>query len=175
MGFSHKGQASVQVQGGIGFRGLFPYDGEFCGDLKDEGGNKANCVGRRPFALDLGVGYGIAKSLEVFAEFRFGLERDFGTSPSDSGPRVVVFSPGLKLYIAEVGAAMFFSTLQLPIDFTAYDQVDKTDIGVRNINGFQLDVNRSFGMFLFFGETVTWRRWLGFEVEAGLGVQARFL
>lgn len=173
-GFSHKGQVGVHLQGGIGYRGLFPYDGEYCGQLKDDGGNKANCVSRRPFVLDLGVGYGVTRSLELFAELRVGLESDFGVRPGQDGPRAVVLSPGIKVYIAEVGATQFFSTLQLPIDFTDYEQIDKNDFGVRNINGLQLDLHKTFGVFLFFGETVTWRRWLGFEVEAGFGAQVRF-
>jgi hypothetical protein len=173
-GFSHKGQFSLHLQGSTGYRALFPYDGEYCGELKDGGGFKANCLGRSPFGFDLGAGYGVLDGLELFLELRLGVEQDIGAAPDESGPRGVALSPGVKLYIGEVGAMMFFSTLQLPIDFTSFDQVDKNDFGVRNVNGFQLDLHRSFGMYAFFGEQVSWRRWLRFEVEVGAGLQARF-
>lgn len=172
--FSHRHQVELHLQGGIGYRGIFPYNDEYCGDLKDGGGNKADCLGKSPVALDLGAGYGLTARLEAFVELRLGLERDFGTAPGLSGPRPLGLAPGLKLFIADIGATMFFSTLQLPIDFTGYDQADKADIGVRNVNGLQLDLHRTFGLYVYFGEEASWRRWLSFEVDAGLGAQVRF-
>src|SRR5688572_19127111 len=118
-GFSHKGQVGVHLSGGIGYRGIFTYDEEYCGELKDDGGNRSPCLGRSPFALDVGLGYGIASTLELFVEMRFGLEKDFGPAPNMSGPRALAFSPGIKLYLGDLGpTTKFFSTLQLPIDFT---------------------------------------------------------
>ena len=174
-GFSHKGQVGVHIAGGIGYRGIFTYDEEYCGELKDDGGNRSPCLGRSPFGLDVGLGYGVARTLELFVEMRFGLEKDFGPAPNMSGPRPRAFSPGIKLYLGDLGpTTKFFSTLQLPIDFTDHEQLDKNDFGIRNINGLQLDVHHTFGIFLYFGEQVSWRRWLRFEVEGGLGAQVRF-
>jgi hypothetical protein len=172
--FSHKGQFGLHLQGAIGYRGIFPYDGEYCGQLKDGGGNKANCLGRSPFGFDIGLGYGVLRQLEVFLEMRLGIERDIGSEPDQDGPRTVALAPGVKLYLGGVGDMIFFATLQLPIDFTSFDQVDKNDFGVRNVNGLQIDLHRTFGMYVMFGEEVSWRRWLRFEIEAGLGLQARF-
>src|SRR5690606_15344267 len=68
--FSHRGQVGLHLALGTGYRGIFPYDGEFCGDLKDEGGNAASCLGRSPLAIDLGLGYGITDRLEALLEVR---------------------------------------------------------------------------------------------------------
>jgi hypothetical protein len=172
--FSHRGQVGLHLAGGMGYRGIFPYDGEYCGELKDGGGNKANCLGKSPFGFDVGLAYGLTDRLEGLLELRLGVERDIGSRPNVDGPRPVSILPGVKFYLADIGPTMFFSTLQLAIDFTSYDQIDKNDVGVRNVNGLQVDLHRTFGIFFFFGEQVSWRRWLRFEVEAGVGAQVRF-
>ncbi len=170
---SHFGKFAFNLQGGIGYRGLFTYDAEYCGQTKD-GANEANCLSRSPFAVDLAAGYGVHDKIELFLELRLGLERDFGFSDADSdGPRPLALSPGIRGYIAEIGETRFFSTVQLLMDFTDYAHSDGSDLGVRNINGFQFDVHNNVGLYLFFGEVVSWKRWLQFGVEAGLGVQAR--
>lgn len=174
-GFNHKGQIGLHLQGGVGYRGIFPYDEEFCGELKDDGGNRSPCLDRSPFTLDIGLGYGVARMVELFLEISVGLEKDVGVAPGDEGPHGVALSPGIKAYLGELGhTTRFFSTLQLPIDFTSFDQVDKNDLGIRNINGVQIDLHRTFGLYVFFGEQVSWRRWLRFEINAGLGAQVRF-
>jgi hypothetical protein len=172
--FSHKYQFGLHVQGGLGYRGIFPYDEEFCGELDDDGGTKASCLGRTPFAMDVGLSFGVTDRLELLAEARVGLERDIGeVSGDDEGPRSIAIAPGIKGYIAEIGPGMLFATLQFAVDFTGYEQIDETDFGVRNVNGFQFDLNDNFGFFIFVGEQVAFRRWLSFEVEAGLGAQLR--
>jgi hypothetical protein len=172
--FTHKGQVGLHLQGVMGYRSIVTYDEEFCGDLKDGGGNRSTCYGRSPFGFDIGLGYGVLSMLEVFLEMRLGVERDIGPNPNMDGPRMVALAPGVKAYLGRIGEMAFFSTLQFPIDFTSFDQVDKNDFGLRNVNGLQLDLHRTFGLYVMFGEEVSWRRWLRFEIEAGLGVQARF-
>jgi hypothetical protein len=172
--FTHKGQVELHLQGVMGYRSILTYDEEFCGDLKDNGENRSTCYGRSPFGFDVGLGYGVLSMLEVFLEMRLGVERDIGLSPNMDGPRMVALAPGVKAYLGRIGEMAFFSTLQFPIDFTSFDQVDKNDFGVRNVNGLQLDLHRTFGIYVMFGEEVSWRRWLRFEIEAGLGIQARF-
>jgi hypothetical protein len=172
--FTHKGQVELHLQGVMGYRTILTYDEEFCGDLKDNGDNRTTCYGRSPFGFDVGLGYGVLSILEVFLEMRLGVERDIGANPNMDGPRMVALAPGVKAYLGRVGEMSFFSTLQLPIDFTSFDQVDKNDFGIRNVNGLQLDLHRTFGVYVMFGEEVSWRRWLRFEIEAGLGLQARF-
>jgi hypothetical protein len=172
--FSHKGQVGLHLQGVTGYRSIVTYDEEFCGDLKDSGANRSTCYGRSPFGFDIGLGYGVISIIEVFLEMRLGVERDIGVNPNQDGPRMVALAPGVKAYLGRIGEMAFFSTLQFPIDFTSFDQVDKNDFGIRNVNGLQLDVHRTFGLYVMFGEEVSWRRWLRFEIEAGLGLQARF-
>lgn len=173
--FSHKGQIGINIQGGMGFRALFPYDEEFCGELKGDGTgeNKPNCLARSPFGIDFHLGYGVLDTLELFAQARIGLERDIGANTMSEGPRIFELAPGIRGYIGEVGSSRFFSTLQFSLDLTDY-HIDGADYGVRNTNGFQLDLHKTFGIYLYFGEVVSWRRWLRFEVEAGVGLQARF-
>lgn len=173
---SHKNQFGLHLQGVLGYRAIVTYDEEYCGDLKqdDGGGNSAACYGRSPFGLDIGLAYGVLDALEVLLEMRVGLERDIGPAPNMDGPRMFALAPGVKAYLGRIGEMAFFSTLQLPIDFTSFDQVDKNDFGIRNVNGLQLDLHRTFGVYVMFGEEVSWRRWLRFELEAGLGAQARF-
>jgi hypothetical protein len=172
--FTHKGQVELHLQGVMGYRSIVTYDEEFCGDLKDNGENRSTCYGRSPFGFDVGLGYGVLSMLEVFLEMRLGVERDIGLNPNMDGPRMVALAPGVKAYLGRIGEMAFFSTLQFPIDFTSFDQVDKNDFGLRNVNGLQLDLHRTFGLYVMFGEEVSWRRWLRFEIEAGLGIQARF-
>ena len=172
---SHKGQGTVNLQIGSGYRALFPYDGEYCGELDDAGANASNCVGRSPTILGLQLGYGVTSSLELFVELGIGIESDFGdrAAPND-GPRPLFLAPGLRAFVADIGPTQLFSGLQFVIDATDFRQVDGADYAVRNLNGVQFDVHRTFGVYVYFGESVSFRRWLGFTVEAGVGVQARF-
>lgn len=167
---THEGQLGLNLQVSTGYRGIFPYDGEYCGVA----GNNEACVERAPVVLDIGVSYGVTRSLELLLELTVGLEREFGSGPGLTGPRTRVYSPGLRYYFSETGQLRFFSTLQLAIDATDFAQASGVDYAIKNINGLQLDVQRAVGLYAFFGETVSWTRWLRFEMVAGLGVQARF-
>ena len=171
----HKQQFGVGLQVGTGFRGIVTYDEEYCGELNDDGTNRSTCLGRSPITLGIVGSYGITDGLEVILEVGVGLESDFGIAANvGGGPTLVALSPGFKAYFAEIGAAQIFSTIQFVVDFADYDQVPGNDYAVRNINGFQFDFHRTFGGYIYFGESVGWNRWLSFSVEAGLGIQARF-
>jgi hypothetical protein len=173
---SHKGQVGVSLGVGTGYRGILPYDdGEFCGDKNDMGANDDLCIGRSPFSLDIGLSYGISRKLELLLEMRVGLEADFGSSTTaDDGPKVSRFAPGVKLYVRDVGVTKFYSTLQLVIGTTDYPTNSTKDFGIKQTNGLQFDLHKTVGVFFFFGEQTGWKRWLRFEMDAGLGIQARF-
>jgi len=172
--YSHHGQFGVHAQGGLGFRFIAPYkDDLYCGQLLDDGTPKRVCSERSPISLSLGASYGVSKSLELLMEVRFGLEQDFGIAPMSDGPKQLQFAPGLKIYIRDAGLTKFFSSLQLLIDTTEYDQVDGADIGLRNVNGLQFDFHRTVGVYFFFGEAVGFKRWFEFELDAGVGMQIR--
>ena len=42
------------------------------------------------------------------------------------------------------------------------------------MNGLWFDLDRSYGAYVYVGETAMFARWLSFELEAGFGVQARY-
>jgi len=69
----------------------------------------------------------------------------------------------------------FFTTLQLAYDATkqSTSTVSGYDLGVRNSNGLMVEIMRNFGVYFQFGETVGFVRWLSFNVDAGIGMQAR--
>jgi hypothetical protein len=165
---SHAGQVGVHLALGTGYRVVAPYDDEFCGSVDEV------CLGRSPVSLDLGLSYGINQKLEVLIEMRVGLERDFGATVDAAGPRLRSYAPGVKVYISDVGVTKFFSTLQLVVDTTDFAQNPETDYAIKQTNGLQLDVHETVGLFFFFGEVVGWDRWLRFEMEGGIGLQARF-
>ena len=51
--------------------------------------------------------------------------------------------------------------------------VKNNDFGIRNANGLMFEVMRNLGFYIQFGETVGFVRWLRFEIDGGVGVQAR--
>jgi len=172
---SHKGQGLVNLQLGTGYRAIFTYEDEFCGDLADDGGNATNCAGRKPLVLGIIGGYGVTDSLEVILELGVGLEGDFGDrADPDDGPRQFFVAPGIKAYLADLGPTQLFSTVQFVFDFTDFSQLETNDYAIRNINGLQFDIHRTMGLYAYFGESVGFRNWLSFTVEAGGGIQARF-
>jgi hypothetical protein len=171
--YKHKGQVGIYSQLGIGYRAIFPYHSDFCGQA-----DKSVCTGATPVWLELGASYGITNSLEVLIDFRFSLGSDFKPDTvSQSAPHVFVIAPGFKFYVNDVGSLKWFSTLQLAIDRTDYSTSGvsaSTDIGLRNVNGILIDLHRTFGVYAHFGETIGFVRWLRFEMDAGLGMQVRF-
>jgi hypothetical protein len=174
--YSHAGQFGFHAQVGTGYRAIFTYDeADFCGQISEQdGGNKSACTGRSPAFLDLGLSYGLTRSFELFVEMRLGLETDFGETLMMEGPKNFVIHPGMKLYIDDAGQTKFFSSVALALDITSYEQAPETDIGIRNVNGLQFDLHKTVGIYFFFGETIAFKRWLRFELDAGLGLQARF-
>ena len=166
---SQQGQVGLHAKIGTSYRGIFRDAEEYCGKTGED-----LCQGRAPLYLDLGAGYRVIEKLELFFEVRIGLERDFGASATSTGARNRVYSPGVKLYFKEEGTAKFWSSLMFNIDTTNYPQKPETDYGVRLTNAFQFDPHRTYGVFFYAGPIFAWQRWLRFEIEGGIGMQARF-
>jgi hypothetical protein len=171
--YSHKGQFGVHASFGLGYRALFPYDDDdYCGD------DNAVCWGAPPPLFELGLAYGVSKSVELLVDMRLGLTTDFKPQRvGEDAPRPLSFDAGAKIYIDDSGSAKLFTSILFHIDRTDYSASgasQSTDYGVRNVNGLLLDFHRTFGLYLAFGETISFVRWLRFEVDAGIGVQARF-
>ncbi|HVZ73105.1 MAG TPA: hypothetical protein VHJ20_12070 [Polyangia bacterium] len=164
--YSHKLQVGLAVMPGVGYRVIFPYQATiYCGQA-----GKTVCTQRLPTFLDLQPSFGFGNHWDVIFDLRLGLERDFTQS------RELAFAPGVRYWIDPKENAKFFATLQVAYDVTRIHDamVTNDDWAVRNSNGFMFEPLRNLGVYLQFGETIGFVRWLRFEIDAGLGVQARF-
>ena len=180
----HQGQFGLGLSLVTGYRFMTTWDADdYCGDRAtagDGGGNAAYCFSRTPFAFDLALSYGVARGVELMLDIRLGIERDFGTSASasGSGPRLRHYAPGIKFWLTSRGQTNYFSTAQLAIDATGYQdaggQDRGADIRLRNANGLQVDFHPAYGIYVYFAEEVAFRRWLEIGLEGGVGVQGRY-
>ena len=62
----------------------------------------------------------------------------------------------------------------LVFDFASYGQREGNDFGVRGIEGFWIDLHRSYGLYVYVAETIEFSRWLSGGFEAGVGFQGRY-
>ena len=178
----HTGQFGISLRLAAGLRAIAPYDKSvYCGktDSSASTGYAPVCVGRSPFALDLEASYGLRARLDAFLEIRLGIETDFGSAPAAmDGPHIVHISPGIRVFFSEAKRSKLFSTAQLVLDFSGYKEpgglARSSDFGVRNLNGVWFELDKSYAVYGYVGETLTFVRWLGFELEGGLGFQARY-
>jgi hypothetical protein len=162
----HKDQFGVAVMPGSGYRIIAPYkDGVPCGQ-------QANrvCTGLLPFFIDVQPSFGFARHWDVVVDLRFGVAADF------NGSHQFAVAPGVRYWVDADLPTKFFATIQGVYDLNPQHTpgVKDYDFGVRNANGLMLEVMRNLGFYLQFGETLGLVRWLRFEVDGGVGVQARF-
>src|SRR5687767_182499 len=118
--YSHRHQLGVHAQSGVGYRVLAMYESDqdtgYCGMAM-----KSVCIGRAPLFMEVGLSFGVSRSVELLADFRLGLQEDFRVAGAMADkPRTFAFQPGVKLYIDDEGSLKFFSTLQLTFDFTDF-------------------------------------------------------
>ncbi len=178
----HHRQFAVGLQFPLGLRVIKPYDEDYCGQTdENEGtGNAKACIGRVPASLEFVFAYGIGQNLELLLEVRLGLERDFGptVATTDDGPRMFRWSPGVKFYFSDAGTSKLFSSMQLAFDHTSYQEPGQggrpTDFVLRNVNGLQLDLHPSYGVYVFVAEELAFRRWIWAAGEFGIGIQGRY-
>jgi hypothetical protein len=162
-------QGGVGVIFGSGYRGLVKYNGKSgtCEDVANS--DKTFCHSRLPTFMDLQASFGATKGLSAIVDFRLGLEQDFTHS------RPLALAPGIKYFLDAQDRLKFFVTLQLAIDFTGQlAEIPRTDFGLRNAVGFQFDVHRVFGFWLQLGDTLAFRRYFRFELDAAVGLEVRF-
>jgi hypothetical protein len=179
---SHKGQLEASVRFGLGLRAIATYDSkDYCGDTDPQGefGYAPVCTGRAPFSIDLELGYGVARRVDLLVELRVGLESDIGATPAGaSGPRMFHISPGARFFFSEGSRSKLFTTAQLVIDLAGYQDTagaDRgNDFGIRNLSGLWVDLKRNYGFYVFAGPTATFARWMRFELEGGLGISGRY-
>ena len=171
----HKGQVGISARIGLGARGIVTYDNTvYCGkaDPQAAHGFASVCTGRTPLSLDLEGAYGVTKSIELVLEMRLGLERDFGTAPGTNGPRPFYLAPGARFFFSEAKHSKLFVQPELVFDLAGYDQ--GKDFGIRGIEGFWIDLHRTYGLYFFVGETLEFSRWMSASFEAGVGFQGRY-
>lgn len=162
----HRDQFGLSLLPGTGYRVIAPYkDGIPCGQQ-----NTRVCSGRLPFFLEVQPSFGFGRHWDLIVDLRFGVEADFSQSHEFS------VAPGFRYWVDPELPAKFFATLQGVYDLNPQHDpgVKDYDFGVRNANGFMLEVMRNLGFYLQFGETLGLVRWLRFEVDGGIGIQARF-
>ncbi|HUS29796.1 MAG TPA: hypothetical protein VMZ53_14930 [Kofleriaceae bacterium] len=171
----HKGQFGGSVRFGVGARGIATYENSvYCGktDPQAEYGFASVCTGRTPLALDLEAAYGVTGAIELTLELRIGIESDFGTTPSEDGPRPFHVAPGARFFFSEAARSKLFVQPELVFDFAGYDRGN--DFGVRGIEGYWIDLHKTYGLYFFVAETLEFSRWLSASFEAGVGFQGRY-
>ena len=163
---SHALQFGIAVLAGTGYRGIFPYQEMIdCGQPQ-----KRVCTTRLPTFLDVQPSFGFGRHWDVLIDLRFGLERDFTQN------REFAVAPGVRYWVDPEESTKFFATAQVAYDITPQNDPmlpHNDDLALRNSNGFMFEVMRNFGAYVQVGETIGFVRWLRFEIDAGLGVQAR--
>ncbi|HEX5063224.1 MAG TPA: hypothetical protein VFV99_27800 [Kofleriaceae bacterium] len=173
----HKGQFGLSARLGLGVRGIATYENTvYCGklDAQAENGFASVCTGRLPIALDLEGSYGVAQSIELTLDLRVGIESDFGSNQSTDGPHPLQLSPGARFFFSEAKHTKLFVQPGIVFDFADYSQRPGNDFGVRGIEGFWIDLHRSYGFYFWIAETVEFSRWLSFAFEGGIGFQGRY-
>jgi hypothetical protein len=167
---SHDMQFGLAVLSGSGYRGIFPYqDNIFCGKIEN-GMSARVCSARIPVFVDVQASFGVAAHWDLLVDLRFGAEVDF------AGTRQFAVAPGFRYWIEPEDRAKIFTTVQVAYDTTVEHNpaLKSYDVAVRNANGLMIEVMRNLGFYAQFGETIGFVRWLRFEIDFGLGVQARF-
>jgi hypothetical protein len=162
----HLDQFGLAVLPGSGYRIIAPYQDQVpCGQQ-----NKRVCTGWIPFFIDVQPSFGVGRRWDVIVDLRFGVAADFSQSHQ------FAVAPGFRYWVDPELPAKFFATFQGVYDVNPQHDVGvrNYDIAVRNANGFMFEVMRDLGFYLQFGETLGFVRWLRFEVDGGVGVQARF-
>jgi hypothetical protein len=170
---SHDLQFGLALLFGDGYRGTFPYhDMIDCGDAKDP--SNRFCTNRAPVFIDVQPSFGISNSWDFLVDVRFGLVEDFNLH------RQFFVMPGFRYWLDPQSHVKFFTTLQLAYDRSKQNDpamaphpVGDNDLGFRNSNGLMIEVMRNFGVYVQFGETIEVFRWLSFQADAGIGIQAR--
>jgi hypothetical protein len=162
----HLDQFGLAVLPGSGYRIIAPYqDMVPCGQQ-----NKRVCTGWLPFFIDVQPSFGLSRHWDALVDLRFGVVADFSQSHQ------FAVAPGFRYWVDPDLDMKFFATFQGVYDLNPQHDpgVKDYDFGVRNANGFMFEVMRNLGFYLQFGETLAFVRWLRFEVDGGIGIQARF-
>lgn len=175
---SHNRQVGVEIGFGWGYRLIKPYGDIWCGE-RDDNDNAAFCTSAVPAFMELGLSFGVSKSVDVLVDFKYGLQRD-----DVSERRPLMLMPGVRFWMNPESAFKWALGLQFVMDFTKQDgesqqrfnkpKKDSFDVGARFYAQMQYDFFRYFGIYIKASGMVGAVRWLRMELEMQGGVQARF-
>jgi len=166
-------QIGLALMPGLGYRFIVPYDdGRNCGDSSGDPSTRV-CTAALPAFLDIQAAFGLSPRLDAIADFRMGLAKD---GHIQGVGRQFAFAPGVRFWLDQNRKVRLYATVQALFDSTNQGSagVEKADFGIRNSNGLMYSPTRHWGLYVQLGETLGLRRWLRLEVDAGLGVQARW-
>jgi hypothetical protein len=184
--FGHRGQVGLRAGLVGGYRMIFRYDeSPLCNDFDQEKTLKDQqkfCGHAAPLAVDLGLSYALADSLEPFVWGRFGLVSEDKT---DTDP-LVILGVGTRIYTMSDSAFKIFIEPAIGMELEdgrgdtadvttdpAYDPEYKQDIIFHLAAGPQFDIAKNFGVYGDAGITTGILRGIHSTLELQLGVQAR--
>jgi hypothetical protein len=184
--YSHKGQFSVRLALGGGYRIAMRYnDSPLCSrKLNDDGKPQTLCGFGSPLALDSAIGFAPLGGVEPFLWGRFGFTRE---AVSLTSP-LIILGAGVRLYTMSDAAFKFFiePAVGVELENGAKARSDrsytdqgvpvryKQDFIVRLTIGPQLDLARNVGIYATAGLTAGMLRSLQSWMDLNVGVQARF-
>jgi hypothetical protein len=174
----HKHQVGLEVGFGWGYRVIKPYGDIWCGE-RDGGDNEAFCSGASPAFMEIGLSFGVLKSMDLIVDFRYGLQKD---EVSQRNPLSLM--AGIRLWLNPEDSFKWAVGFQLVMDFTKQDgenqflynkpKKDSYDFGGRIYGQIQYDFFRYLGVYVKLSAVVGAVRWLRMEMEGLGGVQVRF-
>jgi hypothetical protein len=167
--WSHRMQGELRVGVNDGYGLAIRYaNGPAC-----DAASSTFCRGRSPITMDFAAGFGALDWLEVEARFRLGVEPTNGFELSSGAGSALPMAAGLgvRIYGSETSRFKFAFGVAALLDFTRGQPLD---VVARLDEGLHYDVARQFGFYVQIGESITFLRALGFEIDGGLGIQGRF-
>ncbi len=178
----HRRQFGFDLGLGTGFRIIKPYTDIWCGSRSDDPDNPNDpfCLGMVPLYLDLGLSFGVTKTIDLLAHFRYGLLAD---SVSERHP--IALLAGFRAWIGPSRPFKWSVGFDLFFDFTKQDgpkqelptygkpEHDEFDVGGRLVFRFQYDFMRYLGIYAEAAGLAGVLRWLRLELEGTFGIQAR--
>ncbi len=174
----HKHQVGLEIGFGWGYRLIKPYGDIWCGE-RDGGDNEAFCSGASPAFMEIGLSFGVLRSMDLIVDFRYGLQKD---DISERNPLSLM--AGIRLWLNPEDSFKWAVGFQLVMDFTKQDgdnqslynkpKKDSYDFGGRIYGQIQYDFFRYLGVYVKLSAVVGAVRWMRMEIEGLGGVQVRF-
>jgi hypothetical protein len=179
----HGGQFGLRVGMVGGLRMVVRYEKSvYCKepeDLASLQNEQKFCGHVAPFALDLGLSFGVSNAIEPFVWGRLGLS---GEEQTDTNPLVLV-GAGLRLYsmsdsaikiLIEPAIALEFEDGQGHVPWSLVPDGYDTDFVLHLAAGPQFDFSRNVGLYVSGGLTAGVIRALHASLDLQIGLQGRY-